>query len=60
MQNMETTKNFDNKEQVNEQLNGQPNLQEGEEGPFLSLIIKDLNGFYIRYDVIFFILISRL
>lgn len=26
-------------------------VQEGEESPFLSLIIKDLNDFYIRYDV---------
>ena len=24
---------------------------EGEESPFFSLIIKDLNDFYIRYDV---------
>jgi hypothetical protein len=49
MENMESNKDLE--QEVQKESN---NLQEGEEGPFLSLIIKDLNGFYIRYDVIIF------
>jgi len=48
---MELNKEFDLKD---------PNtLHEGEENPFLSLIIKDLNGFYIRYDVISFLILDN-
>jgi hypothetical protein len=43
---MESTKDF-NKESEKETIQS----GEGEESPFFSLIIKDLNDFYIRYDV---------
>jgi len=46
MENIQINKDLekDNQKETN-------NLQEAEEGPFLSLIIKDLNNFYVRYDV---------
>jgi len=36
---------------LNENSKNELNTQEGEEVPFMSVIIKDLNDMYIRYDV---------
>ena len=36
---------------LNENTKNDINNQEGEEVPFMSVIIKDLNYMYIRYDV---------
>jgi hypothetical protein len=36
---------------LNENTKLEQNTQEGEEVPFMSVIIKDLNDMYIRYDV---------
>jgi len=36
---------------LNENTKNDINNQEGEEVPFMSVIIKDLNDMYIRYDV---------
>lgn len=46
MQSMEINKDLEQ-----EQQKESTNQQETEESPFLSLIIKDLNDYYIRYDV---------
>ena len=43
---MESTKDLNIESQKETNPSG-----EGEETPFFSLIIKDLNDFYIRYDV---------
>jgi hypothetical protein len=43
---MESNKDL-NKESERENIQA----ENGEESPFFSLIIKDLNDFYIRYDV---------
>ena len=52
---MESNKDL-NKE--SERENNQ--AENGEESPFFSLIIKDLNDFYIRYDVRFILSYSIL
>lgn len=36
---------------LNENTNNEQITQEGEEVPFMSVIIKDLNDMFIRYDV---------
>jgi hypothetical protein len=46
---MESTKDLLKESQIESNQTG-----DAEESPFFSLIIKDLNDFYIRYDVIYF------
>jgi hypothetical protein len=46
MENLEFNKDLEKEDQNEATMH-----KEGEESPFLSLIIKDLNDFYIRYDV---------